>query len=98
MKRFERRNVDVYGLSADPPKALKKFVVKCGITYPLLSNENHMMLDKLGVWGAKKMYGKQYEGVMRGTIVLDENNVVIHTFPKASPRGHAEEVAKTLAV
>ena len=56
------------------------------------------MLKKLGVWGVKKMYGREYEGIIRGTIVLDENNVVTHTFPKVSPKGHADEVSKAVGV
>ena len=97
-KKFEKGNIDIYGLSADPPKALKKFVSKCGLTYSLLSDESHILLKELGVWGVKKMYGREYEGIIRGTIVLDENNVVTHTFPKASPSGHADEVAKAIGV
>ena len=98
IKKFEKGNIDIYGLSADPPKALKNFVNKCGLTYPLLSDESQIILKKLGVWGAKKMYGREYEGIIRRTIVLDENNVVTHTFPKVSPKGHAEEVAKAIGL
>ena len=96
--KFKKGNVDIYGLSADPPKALKIFVKKCGLTYSLLSDESHIILKKLGVWGVKKMYGREYEGINRRTIVLDKNNVVTHTFPKVSPKGHAEEVAKAIGV
>ena len=71
---------------------------KCGLTYSLLSDESHVILKKLGVWGVKKMYGREYEGIIRRTIVLDENNIVTHTFPKVSPKGHAKEVAKVIGV
>ena len=98
IKKFKKGNIDIYGLSADPPKALKTFAKKCDLTYPLLSDESHIMLEKLGVWGIKKMYGREYEGIIRRTIVLDENNVVTHTFPKVSPKGHANEVAKAIGV
>ena len=98
IKKFEKGNIDIYGLSADPPKALKTFVKKCGLTYSLLSDESHIILKKLGVWGVKKMYGREYEGIIRRTIVLDENNVVTHTFPKVSPKGHAKEVAKAIGL
>ena len=98
IKKYEKGNIDIYGLSADSPKALKTFVKKCGLTYSLLSDESYIILKKLGVWGVKKMYGREYEGINRRTIVLDENNVVTHTFPKVSPKGHAEEVAKAIGV
>ena len=71
---------------------------KCGLTYPLLSDESHIILKKLGVWGVKKMYGREYEGIIRRTILLDQNNVVTHTFPKVSPKGHADEVATALKI
>jgi len=77
---------------------LKKFVNKCKLTYPLLSDESHIILKKFGVWGVKKMYGREHEGIIRRTIVLDKNNVVIHTFPKVSPKGHADEVARAIGV
>ena len=98
IKKYEKGNIDIYGLSADSPKALKTFVKKCGLTYSLLSDESHIILKKLGVWGVKKMYGREHEGINRRTIVLDKNNVVTHTFPKVSPKGHAEEVAKAIGV
>ena len=98
IKKFKKGNIDIYGLSADSPKALKTFVKKCGLTYSLLSDESHVLLKKLGVWGVKKMYGREYEGIIRRTIVLDKNNIVTHAFPKVSPKGHAEEVAKAIGV
>lgn len=67
-----------------------------GLSYPLLSDEEHIFLKKLGVWGPKKLYGRSYEGVTRSTVVLDKDNVVAHTFPKVSVKGHAEEVAERL--
>ena len=88
----------MYGLSADPPKALMKFVEKCDLTYTLLSDESHKTLKKLGVWVKKKLYGREYEGVARSTIILDNNNVVTHLFPKASASGHAAEVADALGL
>tara|TARA_Y100000590_G_scaffold465099_1_gene636367 strand:- start:30564 stop:30821 length:258 start_codon:yes stop_codon:yes gene_type:complete len=85
-------------LSADPPKALKKFVDKCDLTYTLLSDESQETLKKLGVWVKKKMYGKEYLGVARSTVIVDGDNIVTHIFPKASVKGHAAEVAETLGV
>ncbi len=98
MERFEKGDVEIYGLSADPPKMLKKFVDKCHFTYKLLSDENHETLDKLGVWVKKKLYGREYDGVARSTVILDGDNVVTHVFPKASVKGHAAEVAEALGV
>ena len=98
MGRFEKGEVEVYGLSTDSPKALKKFVDKCHFTYTLLSDENHETLKKLGVWVKKKLYGREYKGVARSTVILDADNTVTHVFPEASVKGHAAEVAEALGV
>ena len=46
--------------------------------------------------GKKKLYGKEYEGIFRSTLILKGKNVVIHVFPKGSPKGHADQVLETL--
>ena len=98
IKRFKEGGVEVYGLSADSPKALKKFVDESHLTYTLLSDESHETLEKLGVWVKKKMYGREYHGVARSTVIIDGDKIVTHVFPKASVKGHAEEVADALGV
>lgn len=48
------------------------------------------------MWGKKKLYGKEYEGIFRGTLILEGKNVVMHVFPNGSPKGHAAQVLETL--
>ena len=98
IQRFNKGKVEVYGLSADTEKSLKKFAYKCNFSFSLLSDPNHKLLKNLGAWGKKKMYGKEYEGIIRSTYILDQNNVITHVFQKVSVKGHAEEVAKALNV
>ena len=98
IQRFNKGKVEVYGLSADTEKSLKKFAYKSNFSFSLLSDPNHKLLKNLGAWGKKKMYGKEYEGIIRSTFILDQNNVITHVFPKVSVKGHAEEVAKALNV
>ncbi len=96
MERFEKGDVEIYGLSADPPKMLKKFVDKCHFTYKLLSDENHETLDKLGVWVKKKLYGREYEGIFRNTYVIDENGVIQHFYKKINVKTHAQDILNDL--
>ena len=98
MERFNKGKVEVYGLSADTENSLKKFSYKCNVSFSLLSDPSYKLLKKLGAWGKKKMYGKEYEGIIRSTYVVDKDNLVSHIFPKASAKGHAAEVAKALNV
>ncbi|MFL3051354.1 MAG: peroxiredoxin [Candidatus Neomarinimicrobiota bacterium] len=98
MERFNKGKVEVYGLSADKENSLKKFSYKCNFSFSLLSDPSCKLLKKLGAWGKKKMYGKEYEGIIRSTFVVDKDNVISHIFPKVSVKGHAAEVAKALNV
>ncbi len=98
IERFHKKDIEVYGLSADPESLIKKFSQKCNFSFSLLTDPDHTQLKKLGAWGKKKMYGKEYEGIIRSTYILDKENIITHVFPKVSVKGHAEEVAKTLNI
>ena len=54
------------------------------------------VIGQFDVWGKKKLYGKEYEGIFRGTLILEGKNVVMHVFPNGSPKGHAAQVLETL--
>ena len=54
------------------------------------------VIGKFDVWEKKKLYGKEYEGIFRSTLILEGKNVVMHVFPKGSPKGHAAQVLETL--
>jgi len=95
---FKKENYTLYGLCSDSPKKIKTMSEKCNISYQLLSNEKEDLLRFLGVIGIKKMYGKEYEGIIRSTIVCDEKNIITHIFKKVSPKGHAQKVADTLGI
>lgn len=59
------------GISPDKPEKLAKFVERDAITFPLLSDPGHEVLESYGAWGEKSLYGKTVVGVIRSTIVLD---------------------------
>tara|TARA_Y100000034_G_scaffold77878_1_gene93628 strand:+ start:8263 stop:8592 length:330 start_codon:yes stop_codon:yes gene_type:complete len=96
IEKFSEERVDIYGVSADPVSALLKFSDKHNIEYSLLSDLEKELISQFGVWGKKKLYGKEYEGIFRSTAILDGKNVVTHVFPKVSPKGHADQVLEIL--
>ena len=87
----------VLGVSPDPVKAVKKFHDKQSLTFTLLADEDHAVCERYGVWGEKSMYGKTYMGATRSTFLIDEEGVVRHVIPKASPKTHDDEVLAALA-
>ena len=83
----------VVGISPDLPKALKKWKEKEGLPYDLLSDPEHELLEALGAWGEKSMYGKKYMGVIRSHWVVGENGEVLDARVKVSPAKSVELAA-----
>lgn len=74
------------GISPDQPEKLKKFRDKYDLNFPLLSDPQHKTADAYGTWGKKSMYGKEYEGIIRSSFLLDEQGKVIQAWYKVSPK------------
>jgi peroxiredoxin Q/BCP len=74
------------GISPDQPEKLKKFKEKYSLNFPLLSDPEHKTADAYGTWGKKSMYGKEYEGIIRSSFLLDEKGKVIQAWYKVSPK------------
>ena len=70
----------------------QKFIQKHKLAIDLLSDPDHKALKAYQAWGKKKMYGKEYEGVIRSTVVIDPHGMVRLAWPKAKTKGHALEV------
>ena len=74
----------------------QKFIQKHNLTIDLLSDPDCKVLKAFDAWGKKKMYGKEYEGVIRSTVVIDPDGAVRYAWPKAKAKGHALEVLDEL--
>lgn len=88
----------VLGISPDPVPALEKFTANQELTFPLLSDEDHAVAEAYGAWGEKKNYGKVYVGLIRSTIVLDENHAVEHAFYNVRAKGHVAKLRRDLGI
>lgn len=89
---FEQLDVNVLGISPDTVEAQSKFSQKFEFQYPLLADEDHQVAKAYGVWGTKKSFGREYEGVHRTTFVIDERGRIEHVFEKVKPQDHSLEV------
>lgn len=94
---YEAAGAVVLGVSPDPVAKVKKFHDKQSLNFTLLADEGHPVAESYGVWVEKSMYGKTYWGNQRATFLLDEQGVVRHVIPKASPKTHDDEVLAALA-
>jgi len=82
----------VLGISPDPVARLEKFVEKQNLTFDLLSDEDHAIADKYGVWGLKKFMGKEYMGLIRTTFIIDKNGKLSHVIDKVKTKIHHDQV------
>ena len=78
----------VLGISPDKPGKLKKFQEKESLNFELLSDPENEIQKLYGTYGLKSMYGKEYEGTIRSTIVLDENGQVTLPLYNVKAKGH----------
>ncbi len=82
----------VLGVSPDEEKKHKKFESKYKLPFTLLSDPNHDIIDKYGVWGEKQLYGRNYMGLHRTTFLIDEKGIVKKIFLRPKNKQHAEEI------
>ncbi|MGI8393846.1 thioredoxin-dependent thiol peroxidase [Leucobacter sp. W1038] len=88
----------VLGISPDAPEKQQRFAERDGLTYPLLSDPDHQLLQAYGAYGEKSMYGKITVGVIRSTFVIDENGTIEHALYNVKATGHVARVRKLLGV
>ncbi len=93
---FAAKHIALLGISADPLKAQDAFQKKNLLKIPLASDEDHEMLQTYDVWKEKSMYGKTFMGIVRTTVLIDEQGIVERIWPKVKVEGHAEEVLSYL--
>lgn len=92
IKKFEKKNAVVIGVSPDDTKSHNKFKDKYELPFTLLSDESKKMLEDYGVWQEKSMYGRKYMGVVRTTFIIDEKGRIEKIFEKVKVPGHIEEI------
>ncbi len=93
---FDALNAVVIGISPDSPKSHQNFINKHQLKVLLLSDPEHQVLEAYGVWQKKRMYGREYMGVVRSTFLIDPQGVIRHAWRKVKVKGHVEEVKSVL--
>ncbi len=97
VKKFTSRKAVVLGVSPDSLKAHDKFIAKFGLPFLLLSDADHAVAEKYGVWVEKSMYGRKYMGIERSTFVIGPDGKVKAAFRKVKVDGHVDEVLAAVA-
>ena len=83
-------------MSPDSQKSHEKFVNKYELPFTLLADTDHAVCEMYGVWGLKKMYGREYYGVKRTTFLINKDGVIKKVFNNVKPKGHSAEILAEL--
>jgi peroxiredoxin Q/BCP len=89
---FAALETSVLGVSADTVKAQESFRDKHGLSVPLISDEKHAMLEAYGAWGEKSMYGRNFMGIIRTTVLIGADGRIARIWRNVRVDGHADEV------
>ena len=93
---YNNANVIILGVSPDSPQSHAKFKNKYNLPFTLLADEDHKVCELFGVWGPKKSFGKEYEGVHRTTYLINPDGWIQKVYEKVSPANHSIEVLEEL--
>ncbi len=96
--QYTNAKITILGVSPDSPQSHAKFKAKYGLPFPLLADDGHKVCELYGVWGVKKNYGREYNGVFRTTYLIDEAGKIVHVFENVKPAGHSAEILAELKI
>lgn len=90
---------DVVGVSVDSEASHRKFIEKNALPFPLVADTDHRLVEAMGVWGEKSMYGRKYMGTFRTTFIINPEGVITHVFePKQiKTKTHAQQIIDFLS-
>src|SRR5699024_4748318 len=98
LERFTADGYQILGVSPDPVDKLEKFTEKEELNFPVLSDEDHAVAEAYGAWGEKKNYGKVYKGLIRSTIVVNEQGTVEVAQYSVRAKGHVDKLRRDLGL
>jgi peroxiredoxin Q/BCP len=93
---LRKQGYEVLGVSIDSAKSHIKFIEKNELPFPLIADTDKALVEQMGVWGEKSMYGRKYMGTFRTTFIIDENGVIQRIIgPKEiKTKDHAAQILK----
>lgn len=94
---YAENGIPVLGVSPDSVQSHAKFKEKYHLPFTLLADEGHKIADAYGVWGPKKMMGREYDGIFRTTFLIGPDGQIVKVFENVKPDGHSQEILQALA-
>ena len=96
LPEFKESNSVVLGISKDSVVRQKKFADKNNVHFPLLSDEEGTVCKAFGVWQKKKLYGREFMGIVRSTFIIGPDGKIVKVYPKVKVKEHHLDVLNDL--
>lgn len=93
-KELQKQGYEVVGVSADSQKKHQNFIDKYDLPFTLLADEDKEVIQAFNAWGPKKFMGKEYEGIIRKTFVINEDGKIEDIIEKVKTKDHAAQILK----
>ena len=91
---LKKKGFEVLGVSPDDENRQKKFEIKYKLPFPLIADNENKITSAYGVHDMKKLFGREYMGILRTTFVMDEKGIIRKIFHKPKNKAHAQEILK----
>ena len=89
---LKKKGFEVVGVSPDDEKGQKKFEIKYKLPFPLIADPENKITEMYGVHAMKKLFGREYMGILRTTFVIDEKGIIRKIFTRPKNKAHAQEI------
>ena len=90
-----KNGFEVLGVSPDDESKQKKFEIKYKLPFPLIADTENKITAAYGVHDMKKLFGREYMGILRTTFVIDKKGIIQKIFHKPKNKAHAQEILKS---
>jgi peroxiredoxin Q/BCP len=89
---YEKAGVTILGVSPDTSQSHLKFKSKYDLPFTLLADQDHKVSEKYGVWGTRKIFGREINGILRTTFLIGVDGKILKVFEKVRPANHSAEI------
>jgi len=91
---LKARGYEIIGISADSVKRQKNFATKYDLNFPLIADTDKKIIEAFGVWGRKKFMGREFDGILRTTFIINEKGILENVIEKVKTKEHAKQILK----
>lgn len=93
---LKKKGAQLLGISADSEQSHLKFIAKFSLPFELIADTDKKICKDYGVWGKKKNYGKEYEGIFRTTFIIDGNGIIEHIIEEVNTKDHTSQILEII--